>query len=183
MNEWFVNFYINWTTKAQSITGLELADVYDKYITYFVIYNNLYNQIPDKLVASGVSLPKRIYDVDLATKHVVKYIGGNNILTTLSNNGLDNEINAIITFIENEFFYIKITRQGRQRHEDLRILDDLKSVNPDLKAIAVLKVIYYVRCNIIHGHKDFQGFQRILIEPLTNILRVLNQILYNRLIL
>lgn len=181
MNQWFTDFYNNWTTKVQSIVGQDLSHVYDKYMTSFVIFNNLYNQIPDRLVASGVAVPNRIQDNKAATDFVIQFIGADTLLTEISNNNLDNDVNAIIALIENEVFYIKINRDGRQRNEDLKILADLKSNNPSRKAKAILQVIYYVRCNIFHGHKDFQEYQRILVEPLTKILSVLNPLLYNRL--
>lgn len=181
MNQWFTDFYNNWTAKVQAIVGQDLSHVYDKYMTSFVIYNNLYNQIPDRLVANGVAVPNRILDNKAATDFVIQFIGADNILTEIANNNLNNDVNAIIDLIENEVFYIKINRDGRQRNEDLKILADLKSDNPNRKAKGILQVIYYVRCNIFHGHKDFQEYQRILVEPLTKILSILNPLLYNRL--
>ena len=181
MNQWLTDFYYNWTRKVQSIVGQDLSHIYDKYITSFVIYNNLYNQIPDRLVASGIAVPNKIFDSRAATDFVIQFIGADVILTEIANNNLDKDISTIIELIEHEAFYIKINRDGRQRNEDLKILADLKSNNPTRKAKGVLQVIYYVRCNIFHGHKDFQEYHRTLVEPLTRILSVLNPLLYNRL--
>lgn len=181
MNPWLVDFYNNWTAKQQAIVGLDLSHVYDKYMTSFVIYNNLYNQIPAKLIANGVVMPNRIFDNKAATEYVVQFLGANDILSEITNNNLDNAITTVIDLIDNEVFYIKIGYNGRQRNEDLKILADLRSNNSTRKAVAVLQVVYYVRCNMFHGHKDFQEYQRTLIEPLTRILTVLNPMLFTRL--
>jgi hypothetical protein len=181
MNPWLIDFYDNWTIKVQSIVGQDLTHVYDKHMTSFVIYNNIYNQIPDKLVTNGIAVPKRIFDNKAATDYVVQFLGAANILSEITNSNLDSDVDAIISLIEQEVFYIKINRDGRERNEDLRILADLKSNNANRKAKGVLQVIYYVRCNIFHGHKDFQEYQRILIEPLTRVLGALNPLLFNRL--
>jgi hypothetical protein len=117
MNSLLIDFYNNWNLKAQSIVGHDLSHVYDKYMTSFVIYNNLYNQIPDKVVAGGIAVPARIFDNKAATEYVVQFLGAANILTELSNNNLDGDIEAIIDLIDQEVFYIKINYNGRQRNE------------------------------------------------------------------
>ncbi len=181
MNQDFTDFYTNWTEKANGIVGDDLSNVYDKYVTLFVIYNNLYNQIPDKLISEGIVVPNKIYDNKAATEMVVQYLGANALLTELASNNLVVDIVAIINLIDQEDFHIKINHGQYDRNEDLKILSDLKSVNEQKKAIAVLKVVYHVRCNIFHGSKDFREHQRLIVEPLTRILSIINPFLYNRL--
>jgi hypothetical protein len=181
MNQYFTEFYANWTGKANNIVGNDLASVYDKYVTLFVIYNNLYNQIPDKLVSNGIAIPNKIYDNKAATEIVVQFLGATALLDELAANNLGADIDAIINLIEEEVFHIKIYHGQYNRNEDLKILADLRSTNPLKKAIAILKVIYHVRCNIFHGSKDFQEYQRLIVEPLTRILLIINPFLYNRL--
>ena len=181
MTQNLIDFYNNWTAKVAGIAGQDLSSIYDKYITSFVIYNNLYNQVPDKLIASGQSVPSRIFDNKAATILVVQFLGSVNILTRLTENNNDTDISAIVSLIDQETFYIKIKNGQRQRNEDLKILADLKSSNLDKKATAVLQVIYYVRCNMFHGQKDFQEYQRLLVEPLINILTTINKQLFDEL--
>lgn len=181
MNQYFTYFYTNWTGKANGIVGDNLSNVYDKYMTLFVIYNNLYNQIPDKLISEGIVVPNKIYDNKAATEMVVQCLGANALLTEFASNNLESEIDAIINLIEQEVFHIKINHGQYDRKEDLKILSDLRSVNKQKKAIAILKVVYHVRCNIFHGNKDFQEYQRLIVEPLTRILSIINPFLYNRL--
>jgi hypothetical protein len=177
----FIHHYNNWNAKVDSITGDDLPSIYDKYMTLFVIYNNLYNQVPGALIAMGTAVPNQIYDNKKATEFVVKYLGATNILTNLQANDHDTDIQGIINLINDEVFYIKLKHGQRQRSEDLKILKNLRSTNDVNKATAILQVCYYVRCNIFHGSKDFQEYQRLLIEPLTNIMRTVIVQLYNAL--
>lgn len=181
MNQYFTDFYTNWTGKANGIVGDNLSNVYDKYMTLFVIYNNLYNQIPDKLISDGIVVPNKIYDNKAATEMVVQFLGANQFLDELAVNNLGTDVDSIINLIEQETFHIKINHGQYDRNEDLKILSELRSTNVQKKAIAILKVVYYVRCNIFHGNKDFQEYQRLIVEPLTRILLTINPFLYNRL--
>lgn len=99
MNPWLIDFYNNWTTKQQAIVGQDLSHVYDKYMTSFVIYNNLYNQIPAKLIAKGVVMPNRFFDNKAATEYVVQFLNANDILSEITNNNLDNAIDTVIDLI------------------------------------------------------------------------------------
>ncbi len=181
ITHYFIEHYNNWNEKVNSITGQDLSSVYDRYMTLFVIYNNLYNQVPAALIQRGVPVPNQIYDNKKATEYVVKYLGATDLLNNLNLNGHDVDIQAIITLINDEVFYIKLNHGERQRNEDLKILSNLRSTNEGSKATAILQVCYYVRCNIFHGSKDFQEYQRLLIEPLTNIMRTVIVQLYNAL--
>ncbi len=103
------------------------------------------------------------------------------MLLEFSNNNLDNDIESIIHLIDQERFHIKINYGEYNRNEDLKILNELKSDNKSKKATGILKVIYYVRCNIFHGNKDFVEYQRILMGPLIKILSVTNDLLFRKL--
>ncbi len=72
----FIHHYNNWNAKVDSIIGDDLPNVYDRYMTLFVIYNNLYNQVPAALITKGIAIPNQIYDNKAATDLVVQYLGG-----------------------------------------------------------------------------------------------------------
>lgn len=175
------DFYNNWTAKADAIIDNNLSSIYDKYITLFITFNNLYNQIPSTLISRGDAVPNRIYDNQAATEYVIKLIGAQSILDNLTNQNNNADVNAIIDVIDQQLFYIKLNFGQRQRNEDLKILTNLRSTNANLKARAILQVIYYVRCNMFHGHKDFVEYQKLLVEPLARILKTVNQQLFNEL--
>lgn len=173
------DFYLNWTAKAEQIPEEKLSDVYDKFITLFIAFNNLYNQIPNALISNGISVPNRIPDNESASIYVVNFLGAQTFLDNLTEN--QNDLTSIIESIRNERFYIRLYYGQRQRNEDLRILTNLESTNNRNKAIAILNVIYYVRCNMFHGHKDFVEYQRELVAPLIRILKKINLQLFIRL--
>ena len=176
-----IDFYSSWTQKANQIVGDNLSHVYDKYITLFITFNNLYNQIPQELKNRGVAIPAKIYDNRAATEFVVKYLGATNILTEFSNRNNDNDITSLINIIDQELFYIKLKDGQRQREEDLKILANLRSANHVNKATAILQVAYHVRCNLFHGHKEFIEYQRLLVEPLINIITSVNRSIFTEL--
>lgn len=180
MNPYFIDFYNNWTKKAQEINGNSLSNVYDKYITLYVIYNNLYNQIPNKLISKGILVRNKIHDNYAATELVIKFLEANEFLKELNSNKLNEDVETIIDLINREVFHIKIIYGQPSRNEDLKILKELKSFNDNQRAIAILKVLYHVRCNIFHGSKNFEEQQRILVEPLTRIIEVINPFLYRK---
>ena len=178
MNQYLAEFYRNWNVKLQSIVGDELAKVYDRYITAFVIYNNLYNEVPEMLIRQGVPLPVKLFDNKMATDLVVQYLGAQRIMDLLQQHNQLANIDEIISLIDQEVFHIKIHLGQHQRNEDLKILADLSSNNIVKKSTGILKVMYYVRCNIFHGHKNFEEYQRLLVEPLFQIIAVINGELY-----
>ncbi len=177
----FIEHYNSWNIKVNAITGDDLNSIYDRYMTLYVIYNNLYNHVPEALIRRGIAIPDQIHDNKKATEYVIKYLGAKEILDNIHANGNDGDVRAIINLINDEVFYIKLNHGERQRNEDLRILKNLKSGNDVTKANALLQVCYYVRCNIFHGSKDFQEYQRLLIEPLINIIRTVIAQLYHAL--
>jgi hypothetical protein len=177
----FLNFYDNWNAKSDAIDETQLSGVFDKYISLFIIYNSLYTQVPDAFIANGISVPMKIYDNELAIKWVIRFLGADNIVDNLVAHGIQNDINALIGLIQQQRFYIKLNYGARQRNEDLKILLKLRSTNNAQKAVGILEVIYNVRCNLFHGHKDMIEPQRSLLSPLVNILKVLNTQLFSTL--
>ena len=165
----------------QAIEGDELAKVMIVILPHLLFINNLYNEVPEMLTRQGIPVPYRLFDNRMATDLVVQYIGAQNILDILLQNHRLESINDIIRLIDQEIFHIKIYLGQHQRNEDLKLLAELHANNPTKKATAILKVLYYVRCNIFHGHKNFEEYQRMLVVPLFRILEVLNIELYNRL--
>lgn len=173
LNQNLVDFYNNWNAKANNIVDDNLENVFDRYITLFVVYNFLYNQVPPALLERGENIPRQIFDNKAATDLVVQYLGAANILSNLHNNNNDQDIQCVINLIDQQTFYIKLKFGQRQRKEDIKILNALTSGNDVDKATALLQVCYYVRCNLFHGSKDFVEDQRLLLEPLTRIIKTI----------
>ncbi len=177
----FINFYNNWSEKLEANQGQNLGSLFDRYITLFIMYNGLYMLIPQTLIQRGIHVKPNMNDSDLAVRSVIKILGAPRMIQELFQRGQEQEILSLIDLIDREQFYINLYYGARQRNEDLLILNKLRSTNPAQKAVGILEVIYNVRCNLMHGHKDFVEPQRELLEPLINILTSLNEILYEEL--
>lgn len=181
LNQEIIEFCKNWNTKIEANKGDKLSDVYERYRDLFTIYNKLYDQVPAALLANGKPYIGRITDSAGATEITIQYLGGANILANFNANNLDNDIEEVCRLIEQEIFYIKIRNGQRDRNADLEILQNLRSANADVKAKAIMQTIYLVRCNLVHGSKDYQEYQRLLLEPLTNLLKTIITQLYSEL--
>lgn len=181
MNHRFTIFYESWLNKAHGYSENSTAEIFDKFISLFIIYNFEYNQIARLLRLQGEHIYNRYDDRKAATDWVISFIGAQNIADLLDEQSLSEEVGKIIEIIENERFYIKLNWGERQRNQDLKILNRLQSSNSNDKAKGILEVIYYVRCNLFHGHKEFIGEQRQLLIPLCRILEKLVEMIRERL--
>ncbi len=179
LNEYAIELHNNWYRRANQIDTGNLSGIFEKFTTLFVIYNNLYNNVEVALNERNIAIPNRIYDNLLATNLVLKLLGGQRIMEALAGNS--REVATVAQLIRDEEFYIKLHYGERQRNEDLLILGSLESNDSNRKALAILKVIYYVRCNLVHGHKNFVQYQERLLTPLTSILLVLVDLLFEEL--
>jgi hypothetical protein len=181
LNPNLINLYNNWTAKANNYNNNDLANVFDKYITLFVIYNALYNQIVNELRNLGTHIYNRYDDRKAATDWLISFIGANQIINKINADELNEEINTIAHLIQDEVFHIKLNWGRRERTSDIKIMHRLLSNNNNEKAKGLLEVIYYVRCNLVHGHKQFENYQRDLLMPLTNLLSSINELVFDRL--
>lgn len=181
LNPNLINLYNNWTGKANAYNLNELAGVFDKYITLFVVFNGLYSQVTNELRNTGAQIYNQYDDRKAATDWLISHVGSTQIITKLTEDDLLDEINNIAQLIQDEVFYIKLNWGERQRDNDLQIMNRLLSNSNNEKAKGILEVIYYVRCNMIHGHKQFEDYQRDLLLPLTRILGSINELVFNRL--
>lgn len=98
----------------------------------------------------------------------------------IDNNGSD--IAALHRVISKRIFNIKLDPQGNpQPQTDGQLAIDLLSTNQKVKSLALFQVLYYVRCNIVHGREGLQPYQVILLQPVINILSTINRQLYTSL--
>lgn len=174
----FIRFYNNWLQKFNDIQGQNLSSLFDRYITLFIMYNSLYTQVPQTLIQRGTPVKANMNDKELAIRSVIKILGAPQLIQVLIQKGCNDDIRQLVDLIDREQFYINLHYGTRQRNEDLLILNKLKSTNLSQKAVGILDVVYNVRCNLVHGHKDFIEPQRELLEPLIKILKNLNDILF-----
>lgn len=172
LNTYQNQFYENWLSKADSYKEENLSNYFDNFFSLYVIFNTLYMEIMTMLVKEGQYLPSNFKDKKAATDYVIKYLGSQFFLEKLLENSQDiSDLNEICEKINNEKFHIILEWGNHQKTKDEILLNSLRSNNKDKKATAILQLFYYVRCNIFHGHKNYENVQIELLSPLNRLLR------------
>jgi len=175
-------FYQDWREKASRYNKEEISDYYDKFFTLFVVFNRLYAEATFELARRGeitIHPDRPLPDRKGATEYCFKMIGLNRF-ETLYKSKLASPIAELEQYIQDEKFYIKLSVPDGdpQRAEDLELLERLRK-NGDEKYLAILDVVYTIRCNMFHGHKSFTPLQIDLLRPTINILQAVIEELYS----
>jgi hypothetical protein len=183
----FGDFYRRWMEKAKNHGRDDLSDCFDNYFSLFVAFNMLYAEATFVLARRGeLELDQRTSfpDAKAAKTYVLKYLGSEYYLEKLKGNQEAKlALETLKGLIRNHSFNIKLdmVTGEKQPEKDDELLRKLESRGVGQQAEAVLDLLYSVRCNMFHGHKSFQGVQVDLLKPLSSVLKVTNEILYERL--
>ena len=166
-------FCTEWLAKAAQYNDDNVEGCYDKFFTLFVVFNRLYAEATFELARQGqisISPNRSLPDRKGATEYTFAFIG-QTAFDHFFNEHLTAPVDALAMLIEQERFYIKLSilNGDPQRDKDLLLLRDLRS-SGDTRALAVLDLVYSVRCNLFHGHKAFQPIQIALLKPTMTIL-------------
>lgn len=173
-----LQFCDEWVNKANKCDENNVSGCYDKFFTLFVVFNRLYAEATFELARRGkITLqPNRpLPDRKGATEYTLSFIG-QHVFDQLLDNQLTEPVATLVQLIEDERFYIKLSSPNgdRQRDMDLELLLKLRSQGKT-RALAILDLIYSVRCNLFHGHKAFQPVQVELLRP---TIRVVLEVIY-----
>lgn len=169
-------FIENWRSKTAATTGDDLNHIYTRFGDLYKIYGRLFNEATNDLINKGI-IANSGGDQKSATENVIRYLTAEFIADAFVSSNNDPDIEAVIFALPH--FSIKFNPQNQ--HEpavDAHLLQSLKSTNNGVKILAILQIIYFVRCNFEHSRKDFQEYQRLLVEPLNKILETLIDLLY-----
>lgn len=170
--------YLNHYAKSSVYDTALLHELFDKYITLFTAFNILYGIVPAMLKKNGLVLCAPETDNKMATELVCQYLSEQRLMVDFEAQNAE-DVKSLIDVLENNIFNIKLDKSGNSIPElDQQILDGLKSDNHLDRCHSILKTIYLVRCNMVHGHKDLQEYQRLLLEPLSRLLITLNDCLF-----
>jgi hypothetical protein len=173
MNKDTEEYLESWRIRISQINGEDLAALFDRYTAFYTLYNRFYNDSFRVLKDAG-KLPKSRYsDFEKATTLVVLYNSANDIIERLNANNNMPDVEEIANLIEHDIFHINLAHGVSQKEFDLQLMQNLRSENNEVKAQAVVSVIYNVRNNMQHGEKHFEEYQRMLLEPLIKILRTI----------
>lgn len=185
----FEEFYDGWSRKVEAYHGKEIRDYFDKFLTQYVIYNRLYVEATKQLSCdpnSGIRIDGRdsFPDAQAAKVYVANYLGARAIVQAMQQ---DHDCYSALMAVEQILgiheFFIKLhpVTGERQPDDDVDLLNRLRSKNSSEKVLAILEFIYSVRCNMMHGQKDFSTRQLKLLCPTIILLRKLCTLLHRKL--
>lgn len=180
MTEDTKEYIANHNLKFSKIQKDDLASLFEKFNTLYPMFNRLYNDALREEAVNDQKL-KGFGDYKRATFFVRDYIGAQNIIDDLKNGKQIKSVVEIAELIDKKVFHINLQDGQGQEKTDKELSTNLLSEDVEIKSKAILSLIYNVRCNIVHGHKDFQEYQRLLMEPIIGILRTIVNTLENRL--
>lgn len=193
-------FYSKWINKAD-----ECSDVIEKFIYNYIAYNGLYNSLQEIKDIEGQT-KIGAGDFEKATKIWIENISENQLLNILKSEEL-NKIHKlsqeIIELIDKkEFIYdyksyrhneIVLFKQNRANFLQ-KVFNNWKKANvkdDTLKGFllphnsvknrvnALLTIMYKIRCNLIHGHKNLSGKQQDNIRIGNEIIELFISHVYN----
>jgi len=170
-------FIDNWELKLSQIKNDndQLKELYDKFTTLFTIYNRYYNEAFYQFKEDEKLSKSRYSDFEKATTIILEFSGADSLIKSFDKN--QKEIDDLWMLIESKIFHINLIDGEPCEKIDKQLLENLKSISPEVKGKAVLSVIYNVRCNIVHGYKDFEEYQRLILEPLIKLLESVIELL------
>ena len=159
MNHDICGFYKRWMAKADNYDTSDLSDCFDKFLTLFTVYNSMYNNL-----AKQIGFSEK-YDNAKATKCVpsvteFKELCEDEIFKKSSE--------KITSLIDSGEFYVSDTSS------DKKIIKRVKSNDKSVRLQGVLELVYRIRCNLIHGEKEFMCTQKNILQPCINILEIIN---------
>lgn len=172
------DFYARWLQKADKITDGDIASLIDKYVTLFINYNFLYNLVPQKKAQETGNAREDIGDRAGATTFTINFLGAVVISEYVTQNCLDEQIEQLADAMPH--FNIELIKGTPQPKRDEVLIKGLRSEDAGTKILSLMKVLYSIRCNIVHGEKGLHQYQEMLLLPAIQLLRGIIPLVYDR---
>jgi hypothetical protein len=172
------DFYSRWLQKADNLIDGDIASLIDKYVTLFISYNFLYNIVPIKKAQETGKAREAVGDKAGATTFTIDFVGAEVISKYLTEQGLDSQIEQLAKAIP--YFNIDLNKGKPQPKKDENLIKDLRSTDYSIKILALMRTLYSIRCNIVHGEKGLHQYQEVLLLPAIRLLRAIVPFIYGR---
>lgn len=173
------DFYHRWLQKADLIHGNDVANLIDKYISLFIIYNFLYNIVPVERHRREGGRREYVRDREGATSYMIGFVGAVDLNAYLEGQGMGVVVDQLIDAMPH--FNVVLDKGQPKKRQDERLIAELGAANEATRMLALTKTLYYIRCNIVHGEKGLQQYQELLLVPAIALLRTIVVYLYDRL--
>ena len=158
-----VPFVERWRRKIKNIrkqSGDEKACVFDKFISEFIIYSSLVNVIKPME-------HKHRFDKSYCTEVMAKFLVERIDDAFIGRVAMPTE--ELIGIIESKQFTVVSSS-----NENPELKFNWESSDPFCRLNALLKTLYYLRCNLFHGAKEYSDNQVQLLKPAYHCLSLIN---------
>ena len=182
----FLLFCKRWIQKSTRYRTDSLSGAFDRYFTMLVVYNRAYDEAARHLL---LNQPPSLhwYNGGMKCKSVKKWVSevGDRIKATegiaaFCGTSLEAELNSdslvqfaideLITLSKQREFYFFFDRRTAIPRPDLDHLRLNRARGGDVEQL--LRVLYQLRCNLFHGHKEFEKRQMRVLRPANKILNM-----------
>lgn len=154
-------FKYRWLEKIETHrSSNRLNDVFDEFVARYIVFS----------AAVGVLKPERDkhkLDKEYCTNKVSAFISDKADWLV---NELSDDACRLGNVIENEHLSI-VSSSGK----DPKLLNKWGTAKNSVKLKALLETIYYMRCNLFHGSKEFNHCQEPLLEAANACLKIITQ--------
>jgi hypothetical protein len=166
-------FCTEWVARADQYPDMSVEGCYDRFFSLFVVFNRLYAEATFELARRGsirLRPGRPLPDREGATNHTFELIGATNF-QDLCDTRLAGNIRDIAELVDEGQFFIKLsTPDGNPQPDKDRALVAALRSSGEVQALAVLDLVYTVRCNLFHGDKAFRPIQAELLRPTIAVL-------------
>ncbi|HBI86274.1 hypothetical protein [Sphingobacterium multivorum] len=181
ISEELIKKYKNHLERVNNCDESDLGGLFNKFLGLCACYNMLYVVVPDLLREKGVEVKKDGVDSKMATEYVQQYLTTETIMGVFRKENAK-DLLALIKVVKLNLFNIKLDGKGNPKKDvDADLLAELESADEEKICSAILKILYSVRCNTVHGAKDQVEHQRKLLGPVLHLLQSLANLLYSKL--
>jgi hypothetical protein len=182
----FTEFVQRWLSRADEIQLASLSNYFDKFFTLFVAYNRLYDEAAF-IQKNQCRLEQKDNcggDKKAATCCVAKLIGTRIIAAIDDSPEFAKAICDMKAILEKgEYAFVNDHRTGQvRRDKDMDLLHEIQCADPDKKAMAILNLIYSIRCNAFHGQCGFEEGQKAILGPAIVLLEKITEVLFEKII-
>lgn len=142
--------------------GRVLDGVFDKFIARYIVIASIANALKraDDRMEGG-------HDKQYCTEKIAELFNGSEEMITCKLNRHAKELGKVIS--DRPFSVISSRGYNPDLHGKWG--DETECKGEWLKSL--LETLYYLRCNLFHGHKEFEPYQQELLSPANNCLRII----------
>jgi len=155
-----IRFCERWLAKASQYDDRSLDGAFDKFFSLFIAFNRLYWHLA---FHAGLAYG---HDTEQATSGFAVTVGVAKLAAALDADRTHDDVRTLADLIApGGGFYVASRRGIENVHRNQALYRRLISRDSWERVVGLLEYLYFVRCNMFHGHKDLDDAQLRIIRP------------------